>query len=82
MKPNNHYLKVSTLLPGMQASITQCLSEARINWEETPVEFRGDLCHEKTIQSRWCCLLQVYAVDWSPDGQRVASGGKDKLLKM
>jgi len=27
-------------------------------------------------------LLQVYAVDWSPDGQRVASGGKDKVLKM
>jgi len=24
----------------------------------------------------------VYAVDWSPDGQRVASGGKDKVLKM
>ena len=26
--------------------------------------------------------LQVYALDWSPDGQRVASGGKDKVLKM
>ncbi len=25
---------------------------------------------------------EVYAVDWSPDGQRVASGGKDKVLKM
>ena len=25
---------------------------------------------------------EVYAVDWSPDGQRVASGGKDKILKM
>ena len=25
---------------------------------------------------------QVYAVDWSPDGQKVASGGKDKVLKM
>jgi len=24
----------------------------------------------------------VYAVDWSPDGQRGASGGKDKVLKM
>lgn len=22
--------------------------------------------------------LQVFACDWSPDGQRVASGGKDK----
>ena len=27
-------------------------------------------------------LLQVFAVDWSPDGQRVASGGKDKCLRM
>lgn len=27
-----------------------------------------------------CC--QVFAVDWSPDGQRVASGGKDKCLRM
>ena len=25
---------------------------------------------------------QVYAVDWSPDGVRVASGGKDKVLKL
>lgn len=25
---------------------------------------------------------EVYTVDWSPDGQRVVSGGKDKLLRM
>lgn len=25
---------------------------------------------------------EVYAVDWSPDGLRVASGGKDKVLKL
>lgn len=25
---------------------------------------------------------QVFAVDWSPDGERVASGGKDKVLKV
>jgi WD40 repeat protein len=25
---------------------------------------------------------EVYTVDWSPDGQRVASGGKDRVLKM
>jgi ribosome assembly protein 4 len=25
---------------------------------------------------------EVYAVDWSPDGERVASGGKDKNLKI
>ncbi|MCH88595.1 notchless-like protein, partial [Trifolium medium] len=24
----------------------------------------------------------VYAVDWSPDGEKVASGGKDKALKL
>ncbi|VDP97184.1 unnamed protein product [Trichobilharzia regenti] len=24
----------------------------------------------------------VYALDWSPDGQYVVSGGKDRLLKM
>lgn len=28
------------------------------------------------------CFFQVFAVDWSPDGQRVASGGKDKCLRM
>lgn len=27
-------------------------------------------------------LFKVYAVDWSPDGQRVVSGGKDKVIKM
>lgn len=27
-------------------------------------------------------FIQVFAVDWSPDGQRVASGGKDKCLRM
>lgn len=26
--------------------------------------------------------FKVYAVDWSPDGQRVVSGGKDKVIKM
>ena len=25
---------------------------------------------------------EVYAVDWSPDGQMVASGGKDRVLKL
>ena len=27
-------------------------------------------------------LKQVYAVDWSPDGLFVASGGKDRVLKL
>lgn len=25
---------------------------------------------------------EVYSVDWSPDGDRVGSGSKDRLLKM
>ena len=25
---------------------------------------------------------EVYTVDWSPDGASVASGGKDKVLKL
>ncbi len=25
---------------------------------------------------------EVFAVDWSPDGSAVASGGKDKVLKL
>ena len=25
---------------------------------------------------------EVYAVDWSTDGQKVVSGGKDKILKL
>jgi WD40 repeat protein len=25
---------------------------------------------------------KVYAVDWSPDGEKVASGGKDRVLKL
>lgn len=27
-------------------------------------------------------VLQVFAVDWSPGGDKVASGGKDKQLKI
>jgi len=25
---------------------------------------------------------EIYSVDWSPDGQSVASGGKDRVLKL
>jgi ribosome assembly protein 4 len=25
---------------------------------------------------------EVFSVDWSPSGDKVASGGKDKILKM
>jgi WD40 repeat protein len=25
---------------------------------------------------------EVYAVDWSPDGQKVGSGGKDKAIRI
>lgn len=25
---------------------------------------------------------EVFAVDWAPDGSRVASGGKDRVLKL
>lgn len=25
---------------------------------------------------------EVFALDWAPDGSRVASGGKDKILKL
>lgn len=25
---------------------------------------------------------EVFSVDWSPDGERVASGGRDRVLKM
>jgi ribosome assembly protein 4 len=25
---------------------------------------------------------EVYAVDWSPDGQKVGSGGKDKAVRL
>jgi len=25
---------------------------------------------------------KVFSVDWSPDGERVASGGRDRVLKM
>lgn len=25
---------------------------------------------------------EVFAVDWAPDGSRVASGGKDKIIKL
>ena len=27
-------------------------------------------------------VLQVYAVDWSPNGEKAASGGKDRALRL
>lgn len=37
---------------------------------------------KQNVQLSCSLCVQVYAVDWSPDGQRVASGGKDKCLRM
>eukprot|EP00794_Sanderia_malayensis_P014103 gene14103-15576_t len=37
----------------------------------------GSASYVSNKDHRWT----IYAVDWSPDGQRVASGGKDKVLK-
>ena len=30
----------------------------------------------------WPGIMQVFTVDWSPDGERVCSGGKDRNLKI
>jgi ribosome assembly protein 4 len=27
-------------------------------------------------------IFEVFSVDWSTDGERVASGGRDRVLKM
>jgi len=29
-----------------------------------------------------CSREKVFAVDWNPDGENVASGGEDKVLKL
>lgn len=29
-----------------------------------------------------CHFGKVFAVDWSPDGEKVASGGRDRVLKL
>ena len=35
------------------------------------------------LHIRMCSVqLKVFTVDWSPDGERVASGGRDRVLKM
>lgn len=48
------------------------------------------LCLSQVWDVRSCKLMvdlpghadEVFAVDWSPDGSGVASGGKDKVLKL
>lgn len=36
----------------------------------------------KSISFYFIFIFQVFALDWSPDAERVASGGKDKVLKL
>jgi len=42
-------------------------------WEVRTRKLRGDLPGHSD---------EVFAVDWSPDGQSVASGGRDKVVKL
>ena len=36
----------------------------------------------KVVEDRPGHADEVYAVDWSPDGEKAASGGRDKALRM
>lgn len=45
--------------------------------KESPHQRRRHLLHDLPGHAD-----AVYALDWSPDGQRVVSGGKDRVIKM
>lgn len=42
----------------------------------------GDFFKHYKSQPLYQFFSDVFAVDWSPDGERVASGGKDCLIKL
>lgn len=41
------------------------------------MRFVGEM--NSTFSSKF---VKVFAVDWSPDGEKVASGGRDRVLKL
>lgn len=41
-----------------------------------------DACPPSTLHPPNPSTARVRSVDWSPDGQSVASGGRDKVLKL
>ena len=48
----------------------------------TPVLFFLFTLFSLIIFRFFCCVGKVWAVDWSPDGEKVASGGLGKALKL
>ena len=69
-------------LPGHADEVSRCFDKIELVINNIVVLLITEYKERTETMMHVIIHYQVYTVDWSPDGEKVASGGKDRVLKL